>query len=44
MNEEQVKEFIAYLDSLNTIFRITTPAALIKLKFLEIKNRKVNDN
>jgi hypothetical protein len=43
MTEEQINEFIAYLEKHNTVFTRRVDALFIKAKFLEILNRSKND-
>lgn len=43
MTQEQINEFVAYLERFNSIFTRRVDAVLIKAKFLEILNRGKND-
>jgi hypothetical protein len=43
MTQEQINEFLAYLEKHNTIFTRKVDSVLIKAKFLEILNKGKND-
>ena len=43
MTQEQINEFVAYLERFNTVFTRKVDSVLIKSKFLEILNRGKND-